>query len=248
MPRTTKRRDRLGRLRSKAAFLAAGIGASMALGTGVAANASDSAPQSDVFAAGAAADLARAARAQAEEQDRAVLDMKSAAAREKAQKRAQEAKQKASRAASRAAQRHRAHVWGKPVSGDYELSAGFGRSGNRWSHGHSGQDFAVPNGTRVQAAHTGVVVKAGPNGAGDGPAYGNAVVIKHDDHTYTQYAHLSRIQVRVGQHVTTGDRIARSGSTGNSSGPHLHFEVRTTPDYGSGKEPLAALRHHGVHV
>ncbi|WP_129843439.1 M23 family metallopeptidase [Streptomyces sp. RFCAC02] len=137
--------------------------------------------------------------------------------------------------------------WTTPIhEDDYTLSATYGNSGDRWASKHSGQDFAVPTGTDVQAAHGGTVVKAGGNGAGDGPAYGNAVVVRHDDDTYTQYAHLSEIDVAVGQKVTTGETIAESGDTGNSSGPHLHFEVRTTPDYGSAVDPMAFLHHHDV--
>ncbi|MGW4150633.1 M23 family metallopeptidase, partial [Streptomyces albogriseolus] len=87
---------------------------------------------------------------------------------------------------------------------------------------------------------------AGGNGAGDGPAYGNAVVIKHGNKTYSQYAHLSSVNVKVGQVVKTGQKIALSGNTGNSSGPHLHFEIRTTPNYGSAVNPATFLRAHGV--
>ncbi|EFL24262.1 putative secreted metallopeptidase [Streptomyces himastatinicus ATCC 53653] len=141
----------------------------------------------------------------------------------------------------------KADVWETPVA-KYTLGAAFGLAGNLWSHNHSGQDFVVPSGTPVRAVHTGVVVKAGPNGAGDGPAYGNAIVIKHDNDTYTQYAHLSRVDVRIGQSVTTGQQIGLSGSTGNSTGPHLHFEVRTTPNYGSAVGPLTFLREHGVKI
>ncbi|MGR3935410.1 M23 family metallopeptidase [Streptomyces sp. BRA346] len=141
----------------------------------------------------------------------------------------------------------KADVWETPVA-KYTLGAVFGLAGNLWSHNHSGQDFVVPSGTPVRAVHTGVVVKAGPYGAGDGPAYGNAIVIKHDNDTYTQYAHLSRIDVRIGQSVTTGQQIGLSGSTGNSTGPHLHFEVRTTPNYGSAVGPLTFLREHGVKI
>ncbi|MFF0744111.1 M23 family metallopeptidase [Streptomyces sp. NPDC004111] len=137
--------------------------------------------------------------------------------------------------------------WAKPVQG-YALSATFGRGGTMWSHKHSGQDFAVPVGTKVRAAAAGVVVKAGPNGGGDGPAYGNAIVVRHADRTYSQYAHLSRIQVRPGQQVAAGQQIALSGNTGNSSGPHLHFEIRTTPNYGSAVNPVAYLRSVGVVV
>ncbi|GGS19330.1 M23 family metallopeptidase [Streptomyces nojiriensis] len=138
-------------------------------------------------------------------------------------------------------------LWGKPLE-KYTLSATFGKGGNMWSHKHSGQDFAVPVGTPVKAAAAGVVVKAGPNGGGDGPAYGNAIVIKHANATYSQYAHLSKIQVRIGQKVDASQRIALSGNTGNSSGPHLHFEIRTTPNYGSAVNPVAFLRSNGVTV
>jgi murein DD-endopeptidase MepM/ murein hydrolase activator NlpD len=137
--------------------------------------------------------------------------------------------------------------WDRPVS-HYTMTAGFGIDGSRWAHKHSGQDFAVPIGTAVHAAHRGTVVKAGPYGGGDGPAYGNAIVIKNGSQIYSQYAHLSKIKVYVGQHVKVGQTIGLSGNTGNTSGPHLHFEIRTTPDYGSALNPLVFLRHVGVKV
>ncbi|WP_030251454.1 MULTISPECIES: M23 family metallopeptidase [unclassified Streptomyces] len=138
-------------------------------------------------------------------------------------------------------------TWVDPVK-KYKLSASFAQNGGMWQSTHSGQDFAVPSGTKVVAAHGGTVVKAGGNGAGDGPAYGNAVVIKHGSGTYSQYAHLSKVEVRVGQVVKTGQEIARSGNTGNSSGPHLHFEIRTTPNYGSAIDPVKFLQAKGVKV
>ncbi|MEU9379306.1 M23 family metallopeptidase [Streptomyces sp. NPDC048255] len=138
-------------------------------------------------------------------------------------------------------------LWIKPLD-KYTLSATFGKGGSMWSHKHSGQDFAVPTGTPVKAVAAGTVVKAGPNGGGDGPAYGNAVVIKHANNTYSQYAHLSKIQVKIGQKVSVKQRIALSGNTGNSSGPHLHFEIRTTPNYGSAVNPVAFLRNAGVTI
>ncbi|MFD0358719.1 M23 family metallopeptidase [Streptomyces sp. NPDC127110] len=138
-------------------------------------------------------------------------------------------------------------LWAKPVD-SYTLSATFGKGGSMWAHKHSGQDFAVPTGTKVKAAAAGTVVKAGPNGGGDGPAYGNAIVIKHADNTYSQYAHLSKIQVKIGQKVSVAQQIALSGNTGNSSGPHLHFEIRTTPNYGSAVNPVAFLRNAGVTI
>ncbi|GGV71225.1 MULTISPECIES: M23 family metallopeptidase [Streptomyces] len=150
-------------------------------------------------------------------------------------------------AAPTAAAAKTAATWVDPVQ-HYSLSASFNQGGSHWAHKHSGQDFAVPIGTNVVAAHGGTVVKAGPNGAGDGPAYGNAIVIKHGNGLYTQYAHLSRVDVKVGQVVTTGQHIGLSGNTGNSTGPHLHFEVRTTPNYGSAVNPVTFLRAHGVKV
>ncbi|MEU9381771.1 M23 family metallopeptidase [Streptomyces sp. NPDC048279] len=140
-----------------------------------------------------------------------------------------------------------AAAWIDPVQ-KYTLSASFDQAGGMWAAKHSGQDFAVPIGTQVVAAHGGTVVKAGGNGAGDGPAYGNAVVIRHGNGQYSQYAHLSRVDVRVGQVVRTGQHIALSGNTGNSTGPHLHFEIRTTPNYGSAINPVVFLRAKGVTV
>ncbi|MFF3938196.1 M23 family metallopeptidase [Streptomyces phaeofaciens] len=137
--------------------------------------------------------------------------------------------------------------WVKPVA-HYAKSASFHQAGAMWQSTHSGQDFAVPSGTKVVATHGGTVVKAGGNGAGDGPAYGNAIVIKHGNGTYSQYAHLSRVEVRVGQIVKTGQRIALSGNTGNSSGPHLHFEIRTTANYGSAINPVTFLRAKGLSI
>ncbi|CAL9505357.1 hypothetical protein SUDANB120_03530 [Streptomyces sp. enrichment culture] len=151
----------------------------------------------------------------------------------------------AAQASAQASSAAKAGAWQKPLS-TYTLSATYGKGGNLWSRKHSGQDFAVPVGTPVKSVSAGVVVKAGPNGGGDGPAYGNAVVIKHAGGTYSQYAHLSKVQVKVGQKVAKGKQIALSGNTGNSTGPHLHFEIRTTPNYGSSVNPVAFLRAAGV--
>ncbi|WP_329042256.1 transglycosylase family protein [Streptomyces sp. NBC_00178] len=113
-----------------------------------------------------------------------------------------------------------------------------------WSSGyHTGVDFPVPTGTSVKAVASGTVVSAGWAGA-----YGYEIVIRHGDGRYSQYAHLSSLHVRAGQQVGGGQRIARSGSTGNSTGPHLHFEIRTGPGYGSDVDPLAYLRAGGVSV
>ncbi|MFD3331814.1 transglycosylase family protein [Streptomyces sp. NPDC058700] len=118
----------------------------------------------------------------------------------------------------------------------------YGTRGSSWSSGyHTGVDFPVPTGTSVKAVAAGRIVSSGWGGA-----YGYQIVLRHDDGRYSQYAHLSALTVREGQRVHAGQRIGRSGSTGNSSGPHLHFEVRTGPGYGSDIDPLAYLRARGV--
>ncbi|MET7758376.1 M23 family metallopeptidase [Streptomyces sp. NPDC005389] len=132
--------------------------------------------------------------------------------------------------------------WTAPVS-PAAYTGYYGQRGS-WSKGyHTGQDFAVPTGTTVRSVGPGRVVTAGY-----GRSYGHEVVIRHPDGRFTQYAHLSRIDVSPGQSVSAGQRIARSGATGRVTGPHLHFEVRTTPSFGSDVNPLAYLRGHGVPV
>ncbi|WP_307847503.1 M23 family metallopeptidase [Streptomyces sp. F63] len=102
-------------------------------------------------------------------------------------------------------------------------------------------DFAVPAGTAVRAAAAGVVVSAGWSGA-----YGREVVIRHAGGLHTQYAHLAATTVRRGRHVRVGELIAFSGASGNTTGAHLHFEVRTGPSYGSDTDPLGRLRSRGT--
>ncbi|MFH8981442.1 M23 family metallopeptidase [Streptomyces varsoviensis] len=132
--------------------------------------------------------------------------------------------------------------WTRPVA-SYELSAGFGGSGSRWAKGHTGQDFAVPVGTPVRAIGAGTVVSVGC-----GDAFGISAVIRHPGGWYTQYAHLSALYVARGTRVRAGDWIGLSGSTGNSTGPHLHFEVRKGPEYGTAVDPVAWLKARGVRL
>ncbi|MFD0308578.1 M23 family metallopeptidase [Streptomyces sp. NPDC127119] len=228
--RITSRIPGTSQLRTRAAVLALGLGVSTAVGAGVAV-AADAKPSAVSLSSAAAASVQEQAAAQAK-----AAQAKSKAAAEKAQ---------AKKAAAKPAAAKTASSWVDPVK-KYKLSASFAQAGNLWSSTHSGQDFAVSSGTQVVAAHGGTVVKTGGNGAGDGPAYGNAVVIKHSNGTYSQYAHLSRVDVKPGQVVKTGQRIALSGNTGNSSGPHLHFEIRTTANYGSAVDPVAFLRSKGL--
>jgi murein DD-endopeptidase MepM/ murein hydrolase activator NlpD len=130
-----------------------------------------------------------------------------------------------------------------PVTGA-TIGTGYRVAGAMWSSGyHTGVDFVVPTGTSLKAVAAGTVVSAGWGGA-----YGNQVVIKLNDGYYAQYAHLSQLSVSAGQTVTEGQQIGLSGATGNVTGPHLHFEIRTTPDYGSDVDPVSYLRSKGVAV
>ncbi|MFJ4971158.1 LysM peptidoglycan-binding domain-containing M23 family metallopeptidase [Streptomyces sp. NPDC088755] len=131
--------------------------------------------------------------------------------------------------------------WSAPLANP-NVTTQYRASGASWSSGyHTGSDFQAASGTPVLAIGPGTVVSAGNSGS-----YGNEVVIQHEDGMYSQYAHQSSLNVSVGQTVTGGQQIGLSGSTGNSTGPHLHFEVRTGPSYGSDVDPIAYLRAHGV--
>ncbi|MDX3756998.1 M23 family metallopeptidase [Streptomyces mirabilis] len=173
-----------------------------------------------------------------------------AAARKKAEeaarkRAAEEAKKEreAKERAARAAERKRLNTFVLPITGSY-ISTGYKTGGSLWSSGsHTGVDFHAASGTPVHAVGSGTVVTAGWGGA-----YGNQIVLKMHDGTYTMYGHLSSIGVSVGQTVTPGQQIGLSGSTGNTTGPHLHFEARTTAEYGSDMDPVAYLRSHGVNV
>jgi len=101
--------------------------------------------------------------------------------------------------------------------------------GPRWGGFHPGIDIAVPTGVPIAAAGNGVVVVAGPNGG-----YGNFVVIDHNNGYATAYAHQSSIAVSQGQTVRQGEVIGYVGSTGFSTGPHLHFEIRVN---GTAQDP-----------
>ncbi|MFD3537536.1 peptidoglycan DD-metalloendopeptidase family protein [Streptomyces sp. NPDC058664] len=129
-----------------------------------------------------------------------------------------------------------------PVDGAV-ITTAYGQPG-AWAAGfHTGVDFAVPTGTPVNSVASGTIVSAGWQGA-----YGNAVVVRHDDGMYTLYAHLSTATTAPGQQVTAGQQIGVSGSTGNSTGPHLHFEARTSNNYDAHMDPLAYLRTLGVNL
>ncbi|MDT5042195.1 MAG: hypothetical protein QOE51_3180 [Actinoplanes sp.] len=114
--------------------------------------------------------------------------------------------------------------------------------GERWGRLHAGVDLATAEGTPILAAGAGVIVRAGP-----AEGYGNAVLIDHGDGFLTHYGHLSAITVQVGQHVRTGEQIGNEGSTGHSTGPHLHFEVHQGY-YKNPIEPTEWMHRHGVDI
>lgn len=121
----------------------------------------------------------------------------------------------------------------KPITGG-RISSRFGYRtlfGKRKFH--KGIDWAIPTGTTVRAACSGTVITAGWGGS-----YGYYVVIKHSDGSTTTYAHLSKILCKKGKKVSQGEKIALSGNTGNSTGPHLHFEIKIN---GKNVNPLSKI-------
>jgi murein DD-endopeptidase MepM/ murein hydrolase activator NlpD len=122
------------------------------------------------------------------------------------------------------------------ISG-YHITAGFGQAGGRWARNHTGTDFAAPIGTPIRTVMKGVVLSAEFAGA-----YGRQVRIRHEDGTETWYNHMSKFSVTVGETVYAGDQVGAVGVTGNTTGPHLHFEVR--PDGGDPIDPMPWLRNH----
>ncbi len=132
----------------------------------------------------------------------------------------------------------RANQWVLPVTG-YRITARFGQSSSLWSSTHTGLDFAGPSGSTIVSVAAGEVVSANYEGA-----YGNRTVIRLDDGTEIWYAHQSRFAVTAGDRVAPGQTIGYTGSTGNSTGPHLHLEVH--PGGGDAVDPLPVLLEHGV--
>jgi murein DD-endopeptidase MepM/ murein hydrolase activator NlpD len=130
--------------------------------------------------------------------------------------------------------------WMKPVSS--YVSTPYHATSSLWASGyHTGADFVAATGTPVRAIGPATVVQAGWGGS-----YGNSVILRMSDGMYVLYGHLSSIGVSAGQSVSAGKQLGLSGATGNVTGPHLHFEVRTTQNYGSDVDPVAYLRKHGV--
>jgi murein DD-endopeptidase MepM/ murein hydrolase activator NlpD len=124
-----------------------------------------------------------------------------------------------------------------PVDGA-RLTSGFG---SRWGTVHAGIDLAAPMRTPEKAAMDGVVLEAGP-----ASGYGLAVYVQHQNGDVTVYGHMDEILVSAGQVVRAGDTIALLGNRGQSTGPHLHFEVRLGGLGGEKVDPVPYLRERGV--
>lgn len=156
-------------------------------------------------------------------------------AEEEARKRAEEAKRRADATASTYVSRGSGELsW--PVSGYSSISSYYGMRIHpifNTQKFHAGIDIPAPSGTAIKAANSGIVIYSGWQGG-----YGNVVMISHGNNIVTLYAHNSSLNVRVGDYVDAGQTIALCGSTGYSTGPHLHFEVRVN---GSTTDPLAWL-------
>ncbi|MEU0070918.1 M23 family metallopeptidase [Streptomyces sp. NPDC006332] len=150
---------------------------------------------------------------------------------------AQQVAQKKQAAAEAARKERLRPKYALPVA-QHGLSAYFGQSGINWMSVHTGIDFPVSYGTTVMAATDGTVRTQWNS------AYGNMLILTAKDGTETWYCHLSSYRVSSGTTVQAGDPIAYSGNSGNSTGPHLHFEVR--PGGGAAVDPLPWLRSHGI--
>ena len=129
-------------------------------------------------------------------------------------------------------------AWVNPLGGNYSLSSNYGW---RWGRLHSGQDMACPTGTPVRSISSGVVTFSGWAGN-----LGYKVEILHWDGTVSWYGHNSKLRVSEGQRVEPGQLIALAGSTGNSTGPHVHLEIH--PNGGNAVPPKRWLAARGVNI
>jgi murein DD-endopeptidase MepM/ murein hydrolase activator NlpD len=182
----------------------------------------------------AAEEAAAAAAARRAEEEAAAA---AAAAREAA--RSQSSGSSSSSSSSAAASSGGAGPYVKPTSG--RTSSCYGM---RWGVLHGGVDIAAPIGTPIYAAHSGVVARAGT-----ATGFGYAVYIRGDDGAVTVYGHVNEYFVRVGERVVAGELIAEVGNRGQSTGPHLHFEVHPGGAmYGGQTNPVPWLRARGVSI
>jgi murein DD-endopeptidase MepM/ murein hydrolase activator NlpD len=130
------------------------------------------------------------------------------------------------------------NLWQLPLT-NYHLTARFGESSGLWANTHTGLDFAASYGTPVMSVTNGTVTSVGYEGS-----YGNQVVVTTEDGEELWYCHLSAFAVSVGDTIRAGEVLGYVGSTGNSTGNHMHLEVH--PGAGDPVDPYYALVAHGV--
>lgn len=157
------------------------------------------------------------------------------AAEQAAQQRAAAERQAADNAANARAGVVNSAGYVKPTDGQF--TSGFG---SRWGSSHNGIDLANEIGTPIYSAAAGEVINAGP-----ASGFGQWIRVQHDDGTITVYGHINTIDASVGERVDAGEQIATIGNEGQSTGPHLHFEVI---EGGEKIDPLPWLAERGLHV
>ncbi|CAA9377379.1 MAG: putative peptidase [uncultured Nocardioides sp.] len=146
--------------------------------------------------------------------------------------------QQFAKAAEKQAAKIKENQWVLPLA-SYRISAPFGDSSYLWSSVHTGLDMSAPSGTTISSVANGVVTEMGYDGS-----YGNKTVVTLDDGTEIWYCHQTSFLVSTGDVVRGGEAIGTVGSTGNSTGPHLHIEVR--PGAGDPVDPFTAFLEHGI--
>jgi murein DD-endopeptidase MepM/ murein hydrolase activator NlpD len=231
-----------GRLVVMATTALVGVGLATVAAT-AAVNSHD--PNPTTVAASAADEQARAEAAQRGDRSQRTAP-NAAASTSAAPKAAAKAAPQATKAAPKAATTTKAPApkpkpkpaWVTPMPGA-ETTSCFGQ---RWGVLHAGVDLAMPNGTPIHTAGAGTVVSTGWAYSG----YGISVVVNHGNGYQTHYAHMSKAAVSVGQKVAAGQTIGYEGSTGDSTGPHLHFEVHN--GLWNQVDPAPWMRARGVNL
>ena len=183
----------------------------------------------------AVAELQAAAESQAKERNAALAALAASAEQYADQVAARAAERAAARAAERAAR-----LWQLPLpAGSYRLSSRFGECSYLWANCHTGLDFAASSGSQIYNVAAGVVTEVGYEGS-----YGNRTIVTLPDGTDMWYCHQNSFAVSVGDQVAAGELIGYVGSTGNSTGPHLHLEVH--PGAGDAVDPMGAALVRGL--
>ena len=174
---------------------------------------------------------------------RQAFAMQSAALQGRAESQLRAARNAARKAAAEKAARAKAEREGKRWVGALQSGRLTSDFGPRWGKNHDGLDIGAPSGTPLYAMSRGTVVRSFLH-----PTFGNKIEIKYWDGSVSWYAHMSARLVRAGDAVMPGDIVGRVGSTGNSTGPHLHLEIHPAAGVDNPKNPAPWLRSRGVMV